>query len=137
MTNEVTTSTTKEGGKKLRILISEDEKPLSRALYLKLTHAGYDVKCVFDGEETVEALENETYDLLTLDLIIPKMDGFKVLEILKEKGKLPRTIVLSNLSQGEDYQRAKDMGVEGFYVKSNTSLAFLVSEIERLVSATK
>ena len=65
-----------------KILIIEDEKPMARALELKLAHAGFEVKAVFNGEEGVELLQKETYALILLDLVMPKIDGFKVLETL-------------------------------------------------------
>ncbi len=123
--------------KKPTILIVEDEKPLAKALYLKLTHAGFDVKCAYDGEEALEALMDKKYDLITLDLIIPKIDGFKVLEEIASQKMNARVIVASNLSQEEDFKRAKELGVEFFFVKSNTSLAEIIEKIKGIVASGK
>jgi len=56
-----------------KILIVEDEKPLARALELKLGHAGFETKTVSDGEEALSILKNEKFNLIILDLVIPKL----------------------------------------------------------------
>jgi two-component system alkaline phosphatase synthesis response regulator PhoP len=70
---------------KKKILIIEDEKPLSHALVLKLSHEGFDVVATESGEEGLQYLEKETFDLVLTDLIIPGVDGFKILETIQEK----------------------------------------------------
>lgn len=112
-----------------KILIIEDEKPMARALELKLTHAGFEAKVVFNGEEGVELIQKESYALIILDLIMPKMDGFKVLEMLKEKKIKTPVIVLSNLSQEDDEKRVKALGAKEFFIKSNTPIATIVEKV--------
>ena len=67
-----------------RVLIVDDEKPLARALELKLTHEGIESKAVFNGVEAIDALKSESYNLVLLDIVMPKEDGFKVLENIKK-----------------------------------------------------
>ncbi len=112
-----------------KILIIEDEKPMARALELKLTHAGFEAKAVFNGEDGVELVQKETYALILLDLIMPKMDGFKVLETLKEKKIKTPVIVLTNLSQEDDEKRAKELGAKEFFIKSSTPIASIVERV--------
>src|SRR5262245_27440864 len=101
-----------------KILIAEDEKPLSKALQLKFTSAGFTVTPAFNGEEVLELLKKEKFDLMLLDLMMPKLDGFSVLEELKRGDiKLP-VIVTSNLSQPEDMKRVKELGAVDFLIKS-------------------
>lgn len=114
-----------------KILIIEDERPISRALEFKLKHAGFEVKTAFDGEEGVALLQKETYALVLLDLVMPNMDGFKVLEAIKEKKIETSVVVLSNLSQEDDKKRAKEFGVKEFFVKSDTSITTIVERIIR------
>ena len=116
-----------------KILIIEDEKPIARALELKLVHAGFEAKAVFNGEDGVALFQKETFDLILLDLIMPKMDGFKVLEALKEKKIETPVIILSNLSQEDDERRAKALGAKEFFIKSNTPIATIVEKIERFL----
>ncbi len=63
-----------------KILIGEDEKPMAKALELKLKSAGFDVKVAYNGEEILNLLKSEKFDLLFLDLVMPKIDGFGVFQ---------------------------------------------------------
>lgn len=110
-----------------RILIAEDEKPLNHALSLKLTHEGFEIDSAFDGEEALAFIEKNNYDLVLLDLIMPRLDGFGVLQKLKASAKKVPVIVLSNLGQPEDKTRAEELGAQGFYIKSDTALSEIVS----------
>jgi len=111
------------------ILIIEDEKPLSHALKLKLTHEGYNVTVAENGEDGLQAVEHGTFDLILIDIIMPKMDGFTVLGRLHELGKSSNVIVLSNLGQKEDIEKAKELGVKEYMVKSNTPISRIVNSI--------
>lgn len=117
-----------------RILVVEDEKPMSKALQLKLTKAGFYVQAAFNGEEALAILDREDFDLMFLDLIMPIVDGFTVLTNLKEKKKKPIIVVTSNLSQEEDAIRAKELGAIDYIVKSDTPLASLVEYAQKLLS---
>lgn len=112
-----------------KILIIEDEKPMARALELKLTHAGFKAVSAGNGEEGMALLQKETFALIMLDLVMPKMDGFKVLETLNEKKIKTPVIVLSNLSQEDDEKRAKALGAKEFFIKSNTPIATIVERV--------
>lgn len=113
-----------------RILIVDDEKPLARALELKLTHEGMDVKAVFNGVEAISALKAEQFSLVLLDLVMPQQDGFKVLEEIQRLNLKASVIVSSNLSQEEDIARAKSLGAVDYFVKSDTTLADIVEKIK-------
>lgn len=118
---------------KKKVLIVEDEKPMARALELKLTHAGFEANAVFNGEEGMALLQKETYALILLDLVMPKMDGFKVLEALQDKKITTPVIVLSNLSQQDDEKRAKALGAKEFFIKSDTPIATIVEKISQFL----
>lgn len=115
-----------------KILVVEDEKPMAKALTLKLNHAGFEAKAAFNGEEALEELEKDQYDLMLLDLIMPRMDGFSVLEKLKEKGTKTKIVVTSNLGQEEDFNRAKELGASDYFVKSDTSLSEIVEFVKKM-----
>src|SRR3989339_1170042 len=117
-----------------KILIIEDEKPVARALELKLTHEGFEATITFNGESALETLEKETFDLIVCDLVMPKMDGFKVLETLKEKKIKTPVIVLTNLSQEDDEKRAKSLGALEFFIKSDTPIATIVLRVAELLT---
>lgn len=116
--------------KKLKkILIAEDEKPMARALELKLNHSGFETKVVGDGEAAWEAIKKEKFDLILLDLMMPKMDGFEVLKSLKEKKDNTPVIIASNLGQDDDAQKAKSLGAKWYFVKSDTSINKIVDYV--------
>lgn len=113
-----------------RILIAEDEKPMAKALAMKMTKAGYVVDNAYNGEEMLAMLEKNKYDLVLMDLIMPKMDGFTALEELQKRGNAVPIIVSSNLSQEEDSKRAASLGAVDFIIKSNTPLGDIVTKVE-------
>jgi len=116
-----------------KILIGEDEKAIARALQLKLLNLGYKVKNAFNGEEVINLVKSERFDLILLDLIMPKLDGFEVLTKLKEMKNKTLVIILSNLSQEEDKQRARELGAKDFLVKSSTPLTEIVEKIKKVL----
>jgi len=118
---------------KKKILVAEDERPLAMAMQLKLSKEGFEVVNAYDGDEALAQIAKDKFDLLVLDLVMPKKDGFSVLEELKKQGKAMKIIVLSNLSQDEDIARAKSLGADDFFIKSNTPISDLVSHVKKLI----
>ena len=116
-----------------KILIIEDEKPLARALELKLTFSGFEVKTLYSGEDLLATLEKEDFDLIICDLVMPKVDGFQALKLLKENGIKTSVIILTNLSQEEDEKRALDLGAAGFFIKSNTPISTVVKKVQEIL----
>ena len=117
-----------------KVLIIEDEKTLSKALELKLSLSGFTVTAAFNGEDGVAILLKESFSLILLDLIMPKMDGFEVLAILKENKIDTPVMVLSNLSQESDMRRTEEFGAKEFFIKSNTPIMAIV---ERAIEILK
>ena len=116
-----------------KILIAEDDKPIAHALELKLAREGFVVRVAGDGEECLTFLKQEIFDLILLDLVMPKVDGFQVLEMMKPL-KIPApVIVLTNLSQQEDMERAQALGAAEVIVKSSMPLAEVVEHIARIL----
>lgn len=116
-----------------KILIIEDEKPLAHALVLKLSHEGYEVTATESGEEGLRFLAENAYDLVLTDLIIPGVDGFKILETIQEKKIKVPVMVMTNLNQEEDKQKAFDLGASDFFVKSNSPLSEIVENIKKKI----
>ncbi len=114
------------------ILIVEDEKPIAKAMLLKLRSAGYEVEVAYNGEEGLDILDKKDCDLVLLDLVMPKMDGFGFLEEAKKKGNKVPVVVMSNLSQKEDLKKAKEMGAIDYFVKSDTPLSEIVKYIDKM-----
>jgi DNA-binding response OmpR family regulator len=119
--------------KKKIILVAEDEKPMARALELKLEGSGFEVNVVHDGEAALLEILKGKYDLALLDLMMPKKDGFEVLEQLQLKGNKTPVIVSSNLSQEEDIKKAKVLGAVDYYVKSDTTISKVIEHIKTVL----
>lgn len=117
-----------------KILIAEDEKPMANALGLKLRSAGFEVELVYDGESAVSAAQSSRFNLIILDLVMPKKDGFFVLEELNRLKIAAKVIVSSNLSQEEDIKRAKELGASDYFIKSDTTLAEIVEKVKMAVA---
>lgn len=116
---------------KKKILIAEDEKAMATALKLKLEKSGFTAVVANNGEDILAKMKKEKFDLLLLDIVMSKKDGFEVLEDLKTHGDKTPVIVASNLSQKEDIKRAKDLGAIDYFVKSDTPIVEVVEHVRR------
>lgn len=112
-----------------RILVVEDEKPMARALELKLQHSGFEVTVANDGQAALDILQKEKFALILLDLMLPKVDGFGVIQVLRERKNKTPIIVTTNLSQEDDAKKVKELGAAGYFVKSDTPINKLVDYV--------
>lgn len=119
-----------------KILVVEDEEAISRALvdWLTLSPEMYEVELAEDGEEALKKLEIKRFDLILLDLVLPKRDGFSVLAEMKARNIDTKVIVLTNLQEEEDKKKVEQLGVPhfDFFVKNETKLSMLSEEIKKL-----
>jgi DNA-binding response OmpR family regulator len=114
------------------ILIVEDEKPLAHALELKMKHEGYDVQTALSGAEGLRLAQTGKFDVILLDIIMPEIDGFTLLESVRQKHVKSPVIILSNLGQDEDRARAKSLGVVEYFVKANTPISDIISKVKTI-----
>jgi DNA-binding response OmpR family regulator len=119
----------------MKILIAEDDSFLGNAYKMKLTKAGHELQLAADGEAALKKLESFTPDVIVLDLIMPNIDGFGVLEKVKADDRFKNipVIVASNLGQEEDIKKAKKLGANDYVIKSDLSLNQLIEKITALV----
>ncbi len=124
---------------KYNLLIVEDEEYLIRVLRDNLTPRGCNVAFVRDGDEVIAYLENHTPDIVILDLLMPKHDGFYVLDAMKknEKWKLIPVFVLSNLGEPQDIQRALNLGADDYFVKSHNTIFEVITRIMQILEKHK
>lgn len=114
-----------------RILIVEDEKPMAHALSLKLRSVGFKITLVYDGESAIFAARKSKFDLIILDLVLPKKNGFSILKTLKKLKITTPVIISSNLSQREDVDRARELGARDYFIKSDTTLTEIVKKVKQ------
>ncbi|MDO5476302.1 MAG: response regulator transcription factor [Eubacteriales bacterium] len=101
----------------MRILIAEDERDLNTILTDKLSEAGYSVDSCYDGEEAALYLSTAEYDLAVLDIMMPKADGFSVLQKLRAQGSRMPVLFLTARDSIEDRVRGLDAGANDYLVK--------------------
>ena len=113
------------------ILIAEDEEAYSRVLKYKLEDEGFTVSTAINGVEALNGAQNKKPDLLLLDLIMPVMDGFEVLEKWSKDAVLKKipVIVLSNLGQEEDIKRTTALGAKDYFIKTDMELVKVVEKV--------
>ncbi|MEA2006979.1 MAG: response regulator [Patescibacteria group bacterium] len=121
--------------KKKTILVVEDEKGMRESLQEILESSGYAVVPAEDGEEAIELIGKQKIDLVLLDIILPRKDGFEVLKELKgdEKTKEIPVVLATNLSDPKDIQKALDYGATTYLVKSNYSLEDIVAKVSEVI----
>lgn len=121
-------------GNKKRILIVEDERPIAKALQLKLNSVGFDAEIAFNGQDGIDMIKNKNFELILLDMVMPVKGGFSVLEEMHSSNITIPVIVTSNLSQSEDINRAKSLGAKAFVVKSDNPLSDIVNLVNKVLS---
>lgn len=119
-----------------KLLIVEDDKYLASAYRVKLTKAGFEVQNAYDGEEALQVMTTYTPDLILLDIVMPKKDGFATLEEIRQNPSWKNipVIITSNLGQKEDIDKGMNLGATDFIVKSDLSLNDLITKINGFVN---
>lgn len=117
------------------ILVVEDTDLLRRMYADRLTADGYRVIAAADGLEALSALRTDTPDLILLDLIMPKMSGLEVLELVKKDPRLKDipVLVLSNLGQDTDIQRGLELGAIDYLIKNDARPADVAAKIQAIL----
>jgi CheY-like chemotaxis protein len=115
-----------------KIVVADDDRMFRKAAETTLRRQGYSVVTASDGEEALQLIRSERPDIIVLDLIMPKLQGFDVLQVLKQDSvtaAIP-VIVLSSLTQEQDKQEALDLGAVAYFNKATFSLGALVKQVE-------
>lgn len=120
------------GAHKKRILLVEDDDALASVYFSRLQAEGFDIKRVANGEDALAAAKEQHPDLVLLDVMMPKVSGFDVLDILRNTPETAnlKVIMLTALSQDTDKQRAQSMGVDDYLVKSQVVISDVVDRIK-------
>ena len=119
------------------LLIAEDDAVL-RNLYLKKFEVtGFSTRTAEDGEQAVTAIQERAPDLLILDLHMPKMDGFQVLERFPKEQRTFPVIILTNFDDPKYRARGGELGVADYFVKKDMTIKSLVEMVENLMRAKR
>lgn len=119
-----------------KILLVEDDDSLANVYSTRLSAEGLDVRRVPNGEEALAQTLEYKPDLIVLDVMMPKVSGFDVLDILRNTPETAnvKVIMLTALSQESDRERAQSLGVDDYLVKSQVVIADVVERVKRLLA---
>lgn len=117
------------------ILIVEDDPEMRQALINKLQKQHHEIIQAEDGEQGVAKFLSHRPDLMVLDLLLPKLDGFEVLQSLKQQMDLTKTpvVIYSNLNKPDSIERARNLNVSSYYVKAQTQIEELCQRIQDIL----
>ena len=118
-----------------KVVFIEDEPGLQKSLSMALKAQEIDVHSAFDGETGFNLIGEVKPDLVLLDLILPKMDGFTVLEKMKESEELNKipVIILTNLEDTDDIQRVVGLGATNYLIKANYNVQDISSKVKEIL----
>jgi DNA-binding response OmpR family regulator len=123
----------KPDGTKYRILLVEDDANLAEIYMLRLQTENFEVKHCADGEQALQTTLSFHPDLILLDIMMPKISGFDVLDILRqtpETGNI-KIIVLTALNRPEDQTKAKELGATDFLIKSQIVISDIIERVKK------
>jgi DNA-binding response OmpR family regulator len=118
-----------------KVLIVEDDPILQRTVFDFLALEGFEMVAASNGEEGIEMAKSENPDLILLDIILPKKDGFEVIETLKadEKTKNIPIILLTNLGSLNDVEKALKMGANNYLVKADYKMEEVAKKVKEVL----
>jgi DNA-binding response OmpR family regulator len=121
-----------------KILLVEDDINLRDIYSARLGAEGYDIITASDGEEALATAVREKPDLIILDVMMPKISGFDVLDILRStpETKSTRIIMMTALSQDSDKLRGESLGVNKYLIKSQVTLEDVVASVKEILATT-
>jgi len=122
--------------KKAKIIIIEDEDILVDILSKKLEQEGYEVASAEDGEKGLERIEKFSPDLILLDIVMPKMNGYEVLSVLQKKfgkNKMPPVIIISNSGQPVEIDKAIQLGAKDYIIKAQFTPDEVLKKVDKLM----
>jgi DNA-binding response OmpR family regulator len=117
-----------------KVMVIEDDKFLSSLIKNRLEKDGFTVFQAFDGEEATNFLRQNRPDLIVMDLVMPKVNGFEVLQTISITPQLEGVpvVILSNLAQDSDIEKARELGAKEYFVKVKISIDDLLKKIKDL-----
>ncbi len=118
-----------------QILLVEDDPFLTEIYSQKLKKSGLKVEVIKDGQKALESLNKKMPDLLLLDIVLPRIEGWEVLRKIRKELKFKnlKIIVLSNLGQKEEVEKGLELGADKYLIKAHYTLSEVVEEIKKVL----
>lgn len=119
-----------------KVLLVEDDEMLHGMYTQKFKNQGYDVVSAYNGADGVKLAESEHPDIILLDVIMPKMDGFVALKKIRKgetTAKIP-VVLLTNLGQEEDVRKGRELGANDYFIKANHTPQEVVDKVKALLN---
>lgn len=122
---------------KKSIILVEDDEFLAELYATKLKLEGYEIYLALDGEKGLKLIKEKKPNLILLDIILPKKDGFEILKIIKADKELKNipVILLTNLSQKDEVKKGLDLGANDYLIKAHFMPSEVVKKIKQSLSA--
>lgn len=119
-----------------KILIVEDDPFLSEMYSTKLAQENFEVELAMDGKEALKKARDIKPDLILLDIVLPKMDGFEVLEKIKKDSALGgiKVIALTNLGQKEEIEKGLGLGADDYIVKAHFTPSEVINKVKQVLN---
>ena len=123
---------------KISVLIIEDDSYISDMYRIKLESENFKVAIAGDGIVGIKMLEKEKPDIVLLDVVMPKVDGFNVLKMIKKNQALKEipVVLLTNLSQKENVERGFELGADSYIIKAHFTPSEVVEKIKGILRKT-
>jgi len=120
-----------------KILLIEDDPLLIDIYTTKLQQSGFDVKAVEHGEKAVAAIQQERPDIVLLDIVLPHVDGWEILQQVQASEELKRIpiVILSNLGQKEEIEKGLRLGAVRYLIKAHYTPSQVVEEVVKLIGS--
>lgn len=117
------------------ILLIEDDPFLIDIYITKLKEAGFGVEVAKDGQTALKLLKRKKYDLLILDIVLPHIDGWEILERIKKQKELKDLliVILSNLGQKQEVKKGLDLGATKYLIKAHYKPSEIIEEIKEIL----
>lgn len=122
--------------KKISILLVEDDDMLRTMYSEKFTKAGFDIKTAEDGKLALTVLKNVSPDLILLDIVMPNMDGFELLKVLRKEKKYAKVpiIMLTNMGAVDDIRKCERLGANDYFVKANHTPSEVLAKVQTFLT---
>lgn len=124
--------------KLLKILLVDDDRFLLDMYSLKFKKSGLEVDALGNSLSALEKLRTgSVYDILILDIIMPGMDGLELLDMIRKEKLVPEAVVIMLTNQADGFDKAKDLGIDGYIIKATTIPSEVVEQVLSIYKAKK